>query len=270
MAINDISLTQGMRSNLVSLQQTVSLLNRTQQRLSTGKKVNSALDDPISFFASQSELQRASDLSNRKNGMSEGVQTVQASNTGITGITNLIGAAQGLATAAGTAGTTEAASLATQFNSMLTQIDHLAQDSGYQGINLLNGDNLTVKFNEDGSNSLTINGFSATSTGLNISQAAGSWATSSNINTSLTQLSTALDTLRTNTSTLSSNLSVITTRQDFTTSMINVLQTGSDNLTLADTNEEGANMLMLQTRQALGTTALSLSAQAAQSVLRLF
>jgi len=73
-----------------------------------------------------------------------------------------------------------------------------------------------------------------------------------------------------NSSKLSSNLSIITTRQDFSTNMVNTLTEGSDALTLADTNEEGANMLMLQTRQSLATTALSLSAQAAQSVLKLF
>jgi len=76
--------------------------------------------------------------------------------------------------------------------------------------------------------------------------------------------------LRSESAKLSSNLSIITVRQDFTDNMINVLTQGSDDLTLADTNEEGANMLMLQTRQSLSSTALSLSAQAAQSVLRLF
>ncbi|OPY12170.1 MAG: flagellin [Syntrophus sp. PtaB.Bin138] len=87
---------------------------------------------------------------------------------------------------------------------------------------------------------------------------------------SLDELDDALSTLAMNSSKLSSNLSIITTREDFSTNMVNTLTEGADKLTLADTNEEGANMLMLQTRQSLATTALSLSAQAAQSVLKLF
>lgn len=270
MALNDISLTSGMRSNLVALQSTVQLLNRTQERLSTGKKVNSALDNPTNYFAAQAHLQRASDLAARKDGMAEGIQVVKAADAGIKGITTLIESAKGLATAARTAGTTEAATLATQFNTILDQIDNLAEDSGYKGVNLLGDADLTIEFNEDGSNELVINGFSASSTGLTIADAAGAWATSANIDAAVADLDDALDTLRANSSTLSSNLSIVQARQEFTTQMVNTLTTGADNLTLADMNEEGANMLMLQTRQALSTTALSLSAQAAQSVLRLF
>jgi flagellin-like hook-associated protein FlgL len=270
MALNDISLTSGMRSNLVALQSTVELLNRTQERLSTGKKVNSALDNPVSFFAAQSHLQRASDLAARKDGMSEAIQVVKTANAGITAITTLIESAKGLATAARTAGTTEAATLATQFNTILDQIDDLSDDSGYKGVNLLDDADLTIEFNEDGSNTLVINGFDGSTTGLSIADAAGAWATSANIDAAVTDLDDALTTLRANSSTLSSNLSIVEARQEFTTQMVNTLTTGADNLTLADMNEEGANMLMLQTRQALSTTALSLSAEAAQSVLRLF
>jgi len=270
MALNDISLTSGMRSNLVSLQSTVELLNRTQERLASGKKVNSALDNPTNYFAAQAHLQRASDLAARKDGMSEGIQVVKAADAGIEAITALIESAKGLATAARTAGTTEAATLATQFNTILDQIDNLAEDSGYKGVNLLADADLTIELNEDGSNELVIGGFSASSTGLTIADAAGAWATSANIDAAVTDLDDALDTLRANTSTLSSNLAIVNARQEFTTNMVNTLTGGADNLTLADMNEEGANMLMLQTRQALSTTALSLSAQAAQSVLRLF
>jgi len=152
----------------------------------------------------------------------------------------------------------------------MSQIDDLASDSGYQGTNLLDDDDLTVDFNEDATSSLTVSGFDASSSGLGIAAAAGSWASDANIDAAVTDLDEAISTLRTEATTLSSNLNVVTTREDFTTNMIKALTEGSDKLTLADMNEEGANMLMLQTRQALGVTALSLSAQAAQSVLRLF
>ncbi len=270
MSINDISLTSGMRNNLVSLQNTVNLLNRTQERLSSGKKVNSALDNPTSFFAAQALNQRASDLSGLKDAMGQAIQTIKAANTGITGITTLIEAAKGLAqTALSTSSTTSRSSYATQFNGLITQINSLAQDSGYQGTNLLNNQSLTVNFNADGSSSLTISG-TAANAGLTIATAVNNWATDGNIQAAVTDLTTATTSLRNTSASLSSNLAVINARQDFTTEMINTLTQGADQLTLADMNEEGANMLMLQTRQALGITALSLSSQAAQSVLKLF
>jgi len=270
MAANSIDLTAGMRANLYSLQQTDALLHRTQTRLSTGKRVNSALDDPINYFAAQGHLQRSADLTVRKDEMTEAVQTVNAANAGIEAITALIENARSLAQSALSADTTEASNLAAQFDDVLDQIDTLAADSGYKGVNLLNSDSLTVAFNETGDSDLEIEGFSATSGGLEIADATGSWANDADITAALTDLDTAKDTLRSEAKTLSSNLNVITARQDFTQNMINTLEDGAANLTLADMNEEGANMLMLQTRQALGTTSLSLASQAAQSVLRLF
>jgi|ADurb_Ile_02_Slu_FD_contig_71_755225_length_1256_multi_8_in_0_out_0_1 flagellin-like hook-associated protein FlgL len=383
MAINDISLTQGMRSNLLSLQGTVDLLNRTQERLSSGKKVNTAIDNPTSFFASKSLTDRASLIDSMKDAMGQAIQTITAADKGITAITALIEQAKGIAqsalsaeanagvttlsltagdiaagetvilggvtltaTAAGTPGAnqfyagsssaemdalalanaindnagltmytatvdgavvtvskvaadgttpdaiaagdetgthahvttatvaavTELSDLMDQYNEMRTQITELAEDSGYKGKNLLSNTatarQLDVKFE---GTTLNVEGFDATATGLNITTATWTTGTASDkINADLDLLDNALNTVRSNSSRLAGNLSIITVRQDFSTNMINTLTEGADKLTLADTNEEGANMLMLQTRQSLGTTALSLSAQAAQSVLRLF
>jgi flagellin-like hook-associated protein FlgL len=176
------------------------------------------------------------------------------------------------ADATGTGASTVRADLATQFNDILTQIDKLAADSGYNGVNLLGGSNETLKltFNEDGSSSITVKGVDFSSTGLGVSAVTGDFADDDDVQNSLDQLSDALSTLRTQSSKFGSNLSVIQTRQDFTKSMINTLQTGAANLTLADTNEEAANLLALQTRQQLSSTALSLASQADQQVLRLF
>jgi flagellin len=271
MSINDISLTAGMRSNLLNLQGTSDLLNRTQERLASGKRVNSALDNPTNFFAAAGYNQRAGDLDARKDGMSEAIQQVAAANNGISAITNLIQSAKGLATSAlSTSNTSTRSTLSVQYDSLRTQIDKLASDSSYGGKNLLQSQNLSVLFNEDGSSSLTVSGFSANSTGLALSAATSTWQTDANITTDSAKMDTAITNLRTQTQSLSANLNIITTRQDFTNQMISTLQKGSDNLTLADMNQEGANMLMLQTRQSLGTTALSMSSQAAQSVLRLF
>jgi flagellin-like hook-associated protein FlgL len=278
MAMQPITLTSGMRANLVSLQNTNSLLESTQKRLASGKKVNSALDDPVAYFTAVAHEQRATDLASRKDEMSEAVQTVKAADAGIQSINTLIAAAKSLAQSALSADTTTAATaLQTQFNTVKTQIDQMAGDSGYKGVNLLGGSSvsLTVKFDESGASSLGITGFDATTTtgGLNIATAAwvsGSSIVTTAVDASITSLETAKDTLRTQSSKLSNNLSIITARQEFTQGMINVLKDGAAGLTNADMNEEGANMLMLQTRQALGTTSLSLASQAAQSVLRLF
>jgi flagellin-like hook-associated protein FlgL len=271
MAVNDVSLTAGMRSNLLQLQGTSKLIDRTQERLSTGKQVNSALDNPTNFFAAQAHMNRAGDFAVRKDGMAEGIQTAKAADAGISAISALVDAAKGLAAAAlGTSNTTDRATFATQYGELLDQIDTLASDSGYRGTNLLNGQDLAVNFNEDASASLTVTAFTATSTGLSIDSAANAWASSGDITAAQADLTNATDELRAQSKTLANNLNIITTRQNFTDAMIGTLQTGADNLTLADMNQEGANMLMLQTRQNLGTTALSLSSQAAQSVLRLF
>jgi len=277
MSLTDISLTSGMRSNLISLQSTADLVNRTQGRLRSGKKVNSALDNPTSYFTAQAYTNRAADLSSRKDGMGDAIQTVKAANTGITGITALLSAAKGIAQSAlSSASTATRTALSTQYNTIMAQVDTMATDSGYNGTNLLKAANLTVQFNEDGSSSLAVTGFSATHAGTVVTATdATAWAGASAtedaaIKADSLLIDTSLNNLRTETQKMAANLSVITVRQDFTKGMIDTLTTGSDQLTLADMNEEGANMLMLQTRQQLGTSALSMSAQAAQSVLKLF
>lgn len=269
MAISDISLTSGMRNNLLALQKTSNQLTTTQDHLSSGKKVNSALDNPTNFFAAQSHMERASDLNDRKDGMSEAIQVVKAADNGIKAITALINSAKGLAGAAqGTSDTVAQGSYLAQYATILAQIDTLATDSSYRGKNLLAGDTLTIEFSAQAGTTLDIVGQASDNATLGLTTT-GAW-TSADAGTDLASMDTALNNLRSNSSTLAANLSIVTARQDFTSSMINTLQQGADNLTLADMNQEGANMLMLQTRQSLGTTALSLSSQAAQSVLKLF
>lgn len=375
----DISLTASMRSNLLSLQQTQSLMDTTQERLSTGKKVNSAIDNPSSYYTAQSLTNRASDLSSLLDSMGQAVQTIQAANEGIEAITDFVQQAKALAntardnatvkgtTSSGTytaaddtqditvkidgvadqnievtlkdtdtleqAATKIAAALndgtngvkdaedtviggftATiengqikisnskgivanvsgtisgitfngeignstrttsmkQYNEILDQIDQLAKDSGYKGVNLLQGNSLKVVFNEDRSSYLTINGtFADTSDeGLKISRAED-WTNPDNeaIDASISELENAITSLRNMASEFGNNYSIVENRENFTESLINVLEEGSDKLTLADMNEESANMLALQTRQQLAINSLSLASQAAQSVLSLF
>ena len=364
--MSDISLTASMRSNLLSLQNTQSLMDTTQERLSTGKKVNSALDNPSSFYTAQSLTNRASDLSSLLDSMGQGIQTIKAADEAITSITEFVQQAKAIANQArdeadkssvtstgeipatntgsatlkigdkdmtvtltsvtnvdtlvtainnaintdglnasyeavkdGTgvkiqikdgadveaasvsfegagikiSGTLEdnRASYVDRYNDILTQIDQLAKDAGYKGVNLLGGtdQSLTVVFNEDRSSSLTIKGVDGSASGLGLTPETD-WSTNAGIDAALTKIDSAISTLRSMSSEFGNNYSVVQTREEFTENLINVLEEGSDKLTLADMNEESANMLALQTRQQLAINSLSLASQAAQSVLKLF
>ena len=406
----DISLTASMRTNLLSLQNTQSLMDTTQERLSTGLKVNSAIDNASSYYTAQSLNNRASDLSALLDSMGQGIQTIQAANEGIEAITEFVEQAKAIANSArdaasktdvktlsskfsgtdsvtsddtaltlavkkadGTAlaGTgdekkisdaitavnaklnatalkgkdaaelktaietalkedtagvlknvmefsvtadgkvsvtakagyqvsltgagdfagqgdkgengsvtnvststvdvnTDREKYAEQFNEIMKQIDNLAKDSGYKGINLLQMNTLTVIFNEDRSSQIEVKGVDASSTGLKISNPVDSWQTDEDINKSITEAENAISELRIMASDYGNYYSIVQNRQDFTKNLINVLTEGADNLTLADMNEESANMLALQTRQQLAINSLSLASQAAQGVLQLF
>jgi flagellin len=272
--MSEIVLSAGVRSNLLQLQKTAELISNTQTKLATGKRVNTALDNPINFFTAQGLSNRASDLGNLLDSMSSGISTIQAASNGITSITKLVQSAQALASQAmQTTDLTVRSGLAAQFDAIRGQIDQLAGDSSFNGINLLdvnNSANLTVTLNESGSSSVTINAVDFTSTGLALNNSSNSWATTADINLASADLTVGLTRLRSQAQAFGSNLSTVQIRQDFTKAMINTLQSGADGLTLADSNEEGANLLALQTRQQLSTTALSLASQASQAVLRLF
>src|ERR1700722_20383950 len=200
MAIGDISLTASARANLSALQNTATLLDQTQEHLSTGKSVTSASDNATAFFASQGFLQSANNLANIKNNLSTALTTVSSITQSIGDVTQVVEQLQGLTTQAlGTTDTTVRAGLASQFNALLTQLDTLVNDATFNGTNLLNStsNTLVVFFNQTNTTSLTITGVNITSGGLNIAAAANSFATTDNINTSTSLLLTALSTLRT-------------------------------------------------------------------------
>jgi flagellin len=412
--MSGIVLSAAVRQNLLSLQDTASLLSTTQNRLASGKKVNSALDNPTNFFTAQGLDNRASDISNLLDAVGNGVQVLQAANTGLTSLEKLVDTAKSIAsqvlqtttgysvkasatslaptgagpsgvagtitdltnggsnslqgktfvftpatgaattitisntvaagnvnsiagfnaalTSAGlgltaslasngsitltsnndnasqtlTTGTTAAANniaisgtdtaalvtptggaagapladpnsqstragLVAQYNNIIAQITTTSQDSSFNGINLLNGDDLKLTFNETGSSTLSINGVTFDAAGLGVSPliAGTDFLDNSSANAVIAKLSTASDQLRSEASALGSNLSIVQIRQDFAKSLIDVLQTGSSNLTLADPNEEAANSQALSTRQSIAVSALALANQSQQSVLQL-
>ena len=275
MAADKINLTAGVRANLLSLQRTTDLIDIVQTRLSTGLKVNSAIDDASAFFTARALTNRADDLTNLKENIDLSISALQSAITGIESITELVEQAKGLAnTAKATGDTAERSLLAIQFNELLGQINDLANDSSFNGTNLIRAtpDNLEVDFNEDGTSDLTITGLDSTTatTGIDISAANNNFGTLGDINTTITQLNSALTELRTNAATLGSNNTVLQTRLNFTEELTNTLEEGAGKLTLADINEESANLLALQTRQQLGINSLSLASQAERAILSLF
>jgi flagellin len=381
-----ISLSSGVRNALSAIQSNSSQAEVQQKRLATGKKVNSAIDNPANFFTSQGLKSRSADLGRLLDGIAQGAKTLEAADKGIKSLTKLVEAAQGAARQAlqnastspkvttagatpvtgtttltsvagggfaatdtisvngtavqtvaagttvqdlansinsnatlnppagpakvratvangalqvesldgsavavtssnsaalgslfGTGATTAAANnntvrenLSKQFDDLRTQIDQLSKDTGYNGINLLNGDSLKVQFNEKDTSSITITGVKFDSAGLGVRASANKFQSDTDINRALGELTTAVEKLRTQASTFGSNLSVVQNRQEFTKDFIDTLETGADQLVLADQNEEAAKLLTLNTRQQLSQTALSLASQADQGVLRLF
>jgi flagellin len=204
------------------------------------------------------------------------IQNLSTEDLSVVGATSggVINGDTGTANTATVGGNTVRKNLITQFNDLRSQLDKLADDSSFNGVNLLKGDTLKLVFNEINTSSISIvsqnaNGINTAVLGIGAA-AASEFSSNTSLDTRLDSLSNALTQLRSQASAFGSNLSIVQNRQEFTKAMINTLQTGSDTLVLADGNEEAANLLALQTRQQLSTTALSLASQADQGVLRLF
>ena len=161
--------------------------------------------------------------------------------------------------------------LVNQYNDILSQITTTSQDASFNGVNLLGGDQLKLTFNETGKSTLNITGVTFNAAGLGLANLTSGtdFIDNSATNKVIANLSSASTLLRTQASALGSNLSIVQIRQDFSKNLINVLQTGSSNLTLADTNEEAANSQALSTRQSIAVSALALANQSQQSVLQL-
>lgn len=432
----NVSLSTSVRANLLALQTTSELINRTQVRLATGLRVANAVDDPVSFFQAKSLNDRADDFQVKKRGIDQGISTITAASDAVTGIESLVQQLKGLImTAKSATTTTEVDNLVTQFNDLRTQINNLATDASYQGLNLVNGtgQTLTVNFSNDTASTLSVNSYdlrtsssglgvaalSATTaatyseagvttfnvqgtanidaftlsgivgalsgegmsqfdsvsltignnygyssftlsvgtvdvtfgtqtvtlvvgsshTGATLSAAnvgfitAGTYAAGTSIsfaavsaatvtgsgatlgftevtteaaatqalavirlsgtsvtfsaytgtaikvvgvgfttqfNERITNLDTALTTLRSRAQTLGSNVALLQTRLNFTKAYANTLTTGAGKLTLADLNDEGTNLLALQTRQQLGIQSLAFAGKAEQTILTLF
>ena len=268
-----IGLSPEINTNLFALQKTTDQLNAVTERLATGLKVPDATVDAAAFFQSQTLSSRAAQLQTVKDGIDTAISTTDAALEGITGIQALVEQLRGLAfSTLSDTNTTNRSKAAVQFNDLRAQIDNMANDATFNSTNLIKGSpgSLTVTFSEDGSSTFTIAGIKSDASGLSITTAAGNWATDANINAAVNDLDSALNTLRSTATTIGTSASFLTTRLDFTTNLINTLEEGAGKLVNADLNEESANLLILQTRQQLGTIGLSIAASSAQAVFTLF
>ena len=282
--MSNITLTASMRSNLSALKTIQGQMDKTQERLSTGRKVNSAIDNASSFYQSRALTNRASDLDSLLDGMGQGIQTIQAANEGIEAITAFVEQMKSIAESAAALDPnvdgydTSLGDYAKQYQEILDQIADVAADASYQGVNLLTEGELTVTFNESRDNSIVVKGkdivedmeFTAAATVAEGGAVTAAWGDADDVTNAIEEITAATAKLRSYATELGNKVSIIETRQDFTEAMIDVLETGSDNLVLADMNEESANYLALQTRQQLAVNSLSLASQSAQSVLSLF
>jgi len=274
MAIGDISLTSSSRANLTALQNTTSLLEKTQKHLSSGKTVNEASDDATAYFASKGFLNSANNLATVKSNLSTSLEAVNSFTDSIDSVSDIIAQLQGLVTQGlGTTDTTTRAGLASQFNDLTLQLDMLVNDATFNGTNLLNSTDakLVVYFNEDNTTSLTISGVNITTAGLLTtgSTAGNAWVGNSDIQSSQSFLLTATSTLTTDAANFGGNATLIETRQNFTSSLITSLQNASSTLTAADTNEEGANLQALQAQSSLGIVSLGVSGTLASAILKI-
>ena len=269
----DVTLSAASRGTLLQLQNTVDLINRTNDRLSTGLRVASPIDDARVFFEAKALSDRANDFDERRDSIDQGVSAVTGALEATESIDALVRQAKGIATAARSATGTELTALETQFNEILDQIDDLAADTTFQGLNLINGtgESLDVQFSNLTTSQISIASVDlrSNSTGLDITSA-NNFSLSTLIDAAIIEIDDALTKLRGDAQTLGSNVGILQTRLDFTENQINVLQGASDKLTLADVTEEGANLVALQTRQQLGISALAFAGQSEQSVLSLF
>ncbi|MGE4064748.1 MAG: flagellin [Rhodospirillaceae bacterium] len=292
----EITLSTATRTNLLSLQNTTGLIGRTQERLATGLKVNSAIDDALAFFKARNLNSRASDLQSVKDGINSGISVLKASVQGLESIEAVLKQMKALAQSAISAPESSTrAKLASQFNELRSQVDNLAEDSSFNGINLLKNttdafvagaDMMTVKFNERvepiGVNQLVVSGLTladfttimassaaATGTGTEVWGVTGTAAINA-ITGAIRAIDSALVTVRQASQAFGTNASMLQIRADFTTNIINTLKGGAAELVNADLNEESANLLSLQTRQQLGTISLGIAQQSEQSILRLF
>lgn len=299
----DVNLSAAVRANLLSLQNTTTLINRTQNRLSTGLAVSSPVDDAVKYFQAKSLSDRATDLNSRKDGIDQGVSSLSTALEAATAMEDLVAQMKGIVDSARSGDEDQRVEYSDQLEELANQLQKLVDDASYQGLNLLNSSSstLNIRFSDKADSKLAIQGnnfnmsalfldSAGTALGVtakgdiisnlgfsgvgltvySLSLASELAAFNSKADLAISRLDKTITNIRSKAATLANNIAILQVRLDFTEQYVDVLEDGAGKLTLADLNEEGANLLALQTRQQLGIQSLAFAGQAEQSILGLF
>ena len=300
---SDITLSSAQRLTLISLQKSSTFSDRTQIRLATGNKINDVTDSPEGYFAARSLDNRADKFLERRNGIDQGVSTIQAALEGIDALDELLRQLRGLSRQARSQTAAERVETTRSYDEVINQFSELLEDASYQGLNLLNNsqNSLTVEFSDRGSSDLSVSGVNINSTRVSLggifgislrlsalrnltsgfaSTVAPSLALQAGFSVlsnagnlssldSLDQLlSDAQRNLQTRANSLGNNVAILQTRLTFTTGITNHLVAGADKITTADLNEEAANLTATGTQYQIGVQALGTAAQRLQALLQ--
>ena len=272
--MSSITLSSSVRNAMLSLSNTMDSVSKNQSRLSTGNRINTAIDGPPAYFSAKSLNDRARDLTDRKSQIDQGISVIGAALTGASSIESTLTQMKGIVKSAATADEATRETLKTQYNDLLKSIDKTAGDSSYNGVNLLNGGDvkLTVQFgdSERASQSVQAKNLSTSKDGLNLQEITGFGSTTEELDAMGSKLDGAINTVRASAKELGSNVALLQMRADFTKDYVATLEEGSRRLTVADLSSEGANLMALQTRQQLGVQSLSFANQSQQAVMQLF
>ncbi len=266
MAHDSISLPGGIRDSLLSIQRAAAVQARAGRNLSTGQRVNSAADGATAYFRARSLSGRVGDLMGAKEGVNQAVSTIAAAADGVRAIGQVLGQMRGLAVAAQAADDAGRAEYARRFNELRAQVDALAGDSGYQGVNLLSSGSAALAVGGAGGGpAVQPRDVSASGLGLAVAdEAAFDFAAA------LRQVEAATADLRAVEGSLGSALGALTIRGDHAEAMANTLRAGAGKLVAADAGEEAARMISARTSRQLSTTALSIANNSTRSLLALF
>ncbi len=261
-----VNLASSTRFGLSALRNVAEQMEVSQKRLATGKAVNTALDDVSKFFTASKMDGRAAAIDTLSDGVNNAQTALKAASEGIKGIQGIVKQARALTgQALATSDTTARAALALQYKALTDEIAKVVTDSKINGTNLLGGESVTVTLNEDGTSKTTIAGITVGT----LAAPATTWTSEANIKAAVDDLNDFSDDLETGAASFGTSQALIGVRKDFNNALSNILKTGASELTAADMDAEAANLMALQTRQQMASTALSIMQSTESTALRL-
>ena len=273
--MSGITLAASTRANLLATQNTTDALDRTSLRLSTAKRVNATTDNPLTFVMAKSLTNKANEFLAAKAPMGQSLSAIGSTLTGIKAISSIVDQMKATANDAINNPPEGRADAAKRFNTLREQLNSLANDAGYKGVNLLSSpaQDLKINFDQNSGSSLTIDGVPSDAAALGIGDGVtsfNSFATDADIQSAISALGDAKNTLRSTASQIGNSASIINTRLDFTENLANTFESGANKLVDADLNEEAAHLLALKISHELGNASLGITNQSQQAILQLF